>query len=250
MAGCTSGTRKYKKELVSESKLGTLWVQDSGEYRALTYQAYNSAKATFDIIEKGDEIPAVIMDLDETVLDNSAYGAWQALKGESYTPESWKSWCEAREAGEVPGSLDFVKYVYSKGGEVFYISNRKTDVKDATMDNLKALGFLGVDDRHVLLKEKSSNKDGRRKSIEEMGYNIVMLIGDNLDDFDSTGYNKSNEVRKENVDRNRDYYGVKFIILPNPVYGGFEGGIAEGYYRYSDLEKIMLREKKLNVWQE
>lgn len=250
LAGCTNSTRNYKKDLVSESKLGTLWVQDSGEYRALAYQAYNSARITFNSVEKGGKIPAVVMDLDETVLDNSPYAAWQAVKGESYTPESWKRWCEAREAGAVPGALEFVKHVYSKGGEVFYVSNRKVDVKSATIDNLKFLGFLGVDERHVLLKEESSNKDGRRKSIEDMGYEIVMLIGDNLDDFDSMGYKKSNEIRKDNVNKNRDDYGVKFIILPNPVYGGFEGGIIEGYYRYSDLEKIIIREKKLKVWKE
>ena len=99
-----------------------------------------------------------------------------------------------------------------------------------------------------MCKTTTSNKASRLKSIEEKGYKIVLLGGDNLDDFDSVVYHKLNIDRRTHVKDMKDKYGTKFIILPNPEYGGFDSGIVDGYYKLSTREKIEIRKKVIKPW--
>lgn len=237
------------KDLNEQLVMGTLWIQRSAEVRALSYQAFNVAKLIFDLdLQKGasGKKKAVIVDIDDTVLDNSPYQAAMVDDNFGY-PEGWGEWCNAAEAEALPGAVDFLKYVVSKGGDVFYISNRKVKYKEGTMKNLKALGFPQVTDDHVLLREKTSNKEPRREIVRKE-HRIVLLMGDNLNDFDNIFRKKSLGDRAAAVDQVKDQFGTKFIVLPNPMYGDWEGGVYKGNWKMSPAEKNKARKAALIKW--
>ncbi|OQY41102.1 MAG: 5'-nucleotidase, lipoprotein e(P4) family [Fusobacteriia bacterium 4572_74] len=234
------------------NQLKKLGIRDSGEYRALAHQAYNSGESYLKEIIKDPKNKnkklAVVLDLDETVLDNSAFAAWQAVNHKLYSPKDWARWVNAKQATEIPGSVDFIKTAKELGFEVFYVSNRNVNLTQPTIENLKNIGALFVDEEHVLGKTTTSNKAPRLKSIEDKGYTIVLLGGDNLDDFDSVVHHKLNIERRNHVENMKDDYGTKFIVLPNPEYGGFDSGIVDGYYQLSTSEKIEVRKKVIKPW--
>ncbi|WP_108650228.1 5'-nucleotidase, lipoprotein e(P4) family [Dongshaea marina] len=247
-------------QLENQAVLAVDWVQQSGEYRALAYQAFNSARMAFDDIHKldlnhvskvhrSDKLKkAVVVDLDETMVDNSAYAAWRIKHGQSYSSKTWHEWEKAGKATAIPGAVAFANYVNSHGGTMFYVSNRSHASYAETVKNLKELGFTGVNDKTVLLKTTTSDKAARRDKITSEGYKIVMLIGDNLDDFDSDVIHQSNKVRRDHVDANKALYGIKYIVLPNPTYGGWEPGMAKDYFKLSNEGKNKVRHDALNAW--
>lgn len=236
--------------LVEQTVLGINWMQQSGEYRALAYQAFNTAKVMFDQSSAASgKKRAVVSDLDETLIDNSKEAAYCAVKHQAFDPKLWTEWCEAKQAGAIPGAVEFANYVNSHNGTMFFVSNRKTGTEyQPTIDNLKALGFKNVTEETVLLKDKASNKAERFKKIEDMGYEIVMYLGDNLDDFTGDIYGKQNGDRRAFVDSNKKDFGVKYIVLPNPLYGGFEGGLGVDYFKKTPEEKLKIRRDNFNMW--
>lgn len=237
------------KDLNEQMVLGTAWYQRSAEARALSYQAFNIAKLIFDLdLAKGasGKKRAVVVDIDETVLDNSPYEAGIVDNDFGY-PKGWNEWCSAAEAKPLPGAVDFLNYVVSKGGDVFYISNRKAKVKEGTMKNLKVIGFPQVTDDHVLLREKSSDKEPRREIVRNER-RIVLLMGDNLNDFDNLFRNKGLDDRAAAADQLKDQFGSKFIVLPNPMYGDWEGGVYQGNWKLSPAEKSKARKDALIRW--
>ena len=237
------------KDLNEQLVMGTLWIQRSAEVRALSYQAFNVAKLIFELdLQKGasGKKRAVIVDIDDTVLDNSPYQAAMVDDNFGY-PKGWGEWCNAAEAEALPGAVDFLKYVVSKGGDVFYLSNRKVKYKEGTMKNLKALGFPQVTDDRMLLREKTSNKEPRREIVRKE-HRIVLLMGDNLNDFDNLFRKKSLDDRAAAVDQVKDQFGSKFIVLPNPMYGDWEGGVYKGNWKLSPAEKSKARKAALIRW--
>jgi acid phosphatase len=175
----------------------------------------------------GDLPPAVVMDLDETVLDNSPYQAWLVETGGSYGSDTWVEWCEAREATVIPGALEFVQAAVDAGVTVWFVSNRPAETEEATRDNLEALGFgfaLTEDFDNVLLKREQedwgSDKGTRRIVVAET-HRVVLSIGDNLGDF-VDGYKVSIEERDAIVADNLSYWGERWIVLANPTYGSWE----------------------------
>lgn len=243
---------QLKKELTREGLLGAVWVRDSGEYRALAYQAYNGAENYLtelvkDPANKGKKL-AVVLDLDETVLDNSAFAAWQAVNGEEYSSEAWDRWVNAKKATAVPGAKGFLEKAKELGVEVFYISNRLATQTEPTAENLKSLGIPFADKEHILGKTTTSNKAPRLQSVKDKGYKVVILCGDNLDDFDSEVHHKLNTDRKAHVDALSKDYGTKFIVLPNPSYGGFDSGIVENFYGLTRAQKIEARKNVAKPW--
>ena len=233
----------------NEYQVGALlYMQKSAEYRALAYQAYNWARVTLDADDKTKKkLPkperkkprAVVVDIDETVLDNSPAQAQLIKDREPFsTTGNWYPWGEMRKAKAIPGAVEFLNYAISKGVKVFFISNRDEVQKQATMDNLKKAGFQGVTDETVLLRRdpKVSTKTPRREAISK-DHRIVFLMGDNLDDFSDVfeidsiargaGENKISFVAKrlEITDANKMNFGTKFIVLPNAIYGTWESTI-------------------------
>jgi len=168
-----------------------LWQQRSGEYRALCYQAFAIAKMKLTekiALHRKDEMPlAIVTDIDETVLDNSPQQASDILHHSTYTEANWKDWTSRAEAAALPGAVAFFQYADKMGIQCFYISNRRPEERTSTIKNLLAAGFPQADSVHVLLKDTSSDKESRRLQIKQH-YNIALLLGDNLNDFDKMFY--------------------------------------------------------------
>lgn len=224
----TNGTERQLHDIALNGKVySALWQQNSAEFKALCYQAYNLAT---QIVTKKTSMNhlrpiAIITDLDETVLDNSPYAVAQALKGEEFNSKSWTEWVNKVEAIAYPGSIDFFNYAASKNVHIFYVSNRSDYYeKEATIANLKKLGFPFADEQHVLLKGDSSDKETRRQQILK-DYEVFMYLGDNLIDFAEVFNQTSQEDRNALVDQMSDYFGRNFIVLPNSGYGDWEGAL-------------------------
>lgn len=202
-----------------------LWSQLSAEAEALYVQAYNISEVILrdSVAENPGRAWAVVLDIDETVLDNSPFDVERKRKGLAYSEEIWGEWCEMREAIALPGALEFITVAEELDVEVFYISNRRDALLGATLDNLRALGFPFADSAHVLLKMETSSKDARRAIVEE-NHEILLLIGDNLGDFAGVFDDRSNNYGKAEVRKMRDQFGKRFIVLPNPMYGKWERG--------------------------
>jgi 5'-nucleotidase (lipoprotein e(P4) family) len=101
----------------------SLYQQRAAEYRALCFQAYNTAKLRLDIaVKQHHKKPlAVVTDIDETLLDNSPYDAQRAINNQEFDLTTWKEWTAKGICDTVPGAAAFFKYAASKGVTVFYI---------------------------------------------------------------------------------------------------------------------------------
>ena len=104
---------------------------------------------------------------------------------------------------------------------MFYISNRDTSLITATMSNMKRLGFPQIERTHFLFKSNTGSKEGRRREVAKSD-TVVLLLGDNLNDFDSIYETKPIDIRKFKVDRVKNIWGDRFIVLPNAIYGDWE----------------------------
>ena len=248
-----SVTRESQSEKNSQDYLihSTLYAQSAAEYKALCYQAYSLARLRIELVlESGVERPAVVLDLDETVLDNSPYTAWQIASGNPYTPDTWATWVEAAEAEAVPGSVEFLQWADSNSVELFYVSNRGVDGLNATIQNLTNLKIPQADSTHIFLKTETSDKSERRDKIRNQGVEIALYIGDNLGDY-SEAWDKpaSADERLTLVHERNSEFGVHFIVLPNALYGTWEGAIYDYNRDLNDAEQDSLRRVSLNPWQ-
>ena len=225
-----------------------LYQQTAAEYRALCYQAFNWGRIVLDGDEKTKKkLPkierkkprAVVVDIDETVLDNSPAQAYLVKNRLPFDQKGWYAWGEMRKARAVPGAVDFLNYAVSKGVKVFYVSNRDDVQKQATMENLKNVGFQDVSAENVVLRTTESSKEARRLAISQK-YRIVILMGDNLDDLSNVFERKSILERFAETDKLREMFGNKFIVLPNAMYGTWENAV----YEYGRLNEVQKGEKR------
>jgi 5'-nucleotidase (lipoprotein e(P4) family) len=229
--GQTAGTSMGRQATANNEYqvAAILWTQSSAEYRAIAYQTFSLAKLRLDVeLSKRSgrqaKSAAVIVDADETVLDNSRFQAELVLRSIPYTSANWQSWCDRAEAGAVPGAVGFLKYAARRGVRVFYITNRREGEKAGTMQNLMKLGFPNVTQESVMIRDQGSSKEARREKVRAK-HSILLLVGDNLNDFTDDFSNKSIADRSAEVDRQRAEFGSRFIILPNPMYGDWESSI-------------------------
>jgi 5'-nucleotidase (lipoprotein e(P4) family) len=243
----SSSTTSTSTERLSEHlMMATLWQQTAAEYQALCYQAFNAAKLQLDMMYLNIDVEksAIVVDIDETMLDNSYYEAELVLSKKKYSSDYWNDWCRLEKATAVPGALEFMTYAYEKGFQLFYVSNRKQEVEEETIQNLQDLGFPMADKEHVLIRTDESCKENRRKKIEE-NYTIIMLIGDNLADFSNNYKELSQEDRAKQVGYDKNAFGTKYIVLPNPMYGDWEAVYYDGDFSISDSLKIEKRMQAL-----
>lgn len=228
-----------------------LWTQTSGEWRALAYQAYNFARLLLDQDlrqkRRSRMRRAVVVDIDETVLDNSPYQASLVRERKSY-PQGWTAWVNRSEAQAIPGALEFLNYAHSRGVRVFYVTNRKAVEKEGTRVNLLKLGFPGVTDETLIVRTETdtSSKEERRRRIARR-YRIVLLIGDNLSDFDEVLEKKTISERNRAVDQSKALFGTRFIMLPNPMYGDWENAVFDFNFSLTDAQKAERRRSMLKA---
>jgi len=246
-----TGEQLKKITADNEYQVGSiLFMQKAAEYRALSYQAFNLARMQLDAdFEKKNlkKLPkaerkrarAVVVDVDETVLDNSPHQAFIVINRLPFTPEVWTQWVNERKAKAIPGAAEFLTYASGKGVKVFYVTNRDEIHRQATIDNLKQTGFPDASDETVLVRTTESGNEARRQKIAEK-YRTVLLIGDNLNDLSNVFERKSVADRFAEVDKTREMFGKKFIVLPNAMYGDWETAIYE-YKRASEAEKKKIR---------
>lgn len=221
-----------------------LWVQRAAEYDAVAQTVYRGAAdeldaalkaANWDALvpdERGNAAtglaPAVVMDVDETVLDNSPYQARLVRDGGSYDELTWDQWVAEKKAKAVPGVVDFAKVATAKGVTILYISNRATHLKDATIANLKAVGMPVKDDSVFLglgtfvkdCEQNGSEKNCRRRLAGQQ-YRVLMQFGDQLGDFVQIEANTA-EARDALYAEYEDWFGERWFMLPNPTYGSWE----------------------------
>ncbi|HYY41526.1 MAG TPA: 5'-nucleotidase, lipoprotein e(P4) family [Pyrinomonadaceae bacterium] len=203
-----------------------LWTQTSGEIRALYYQAFKLARLVLDqdLKHKSKLRRAVVVDIDETVLDNSPQQAWLVRERKEFNQPDWAAWVKLADAQPLPGAVEFLRYADAKGVRVFYISNRKEEERAGTMANLRKFNFPNVTDETVLLRGSVSSKEPRRKQVAAQ-HRIVLLMGDNLNDFAEVFEKRTVAERLAAVEQNRDQFGTQFIMLPNAMYGDWESAI-------------------------
>lgn len=235
--------------LHEQNTMSVLWFQTSGEAKALYYQGYNIGKMRLNEFlckqpkKRGLKPPAIVLDIDETILDNSPHQAWNVKAANGHFM-NWDEWINRFTAKPLPGAVDFLKYAHSKGVEIYYISNRKEAGKAATIRNLKQIGAPMADAAHVLLLQPGERgKENRRQQVARI-HDIVLLFGDNLGDFSGFDY-LSPAGRVKAVEQRKEEFGKKLIVFPNPMYGDWEGAIYNYNHSKSDFEKANLRKANL-----
>jgi acid phosphatase len=240
-----------------------LWVQSSAEYAAAAAGIYGAALRALEMgladsswtaaaEQDGDyrRLPAaVILDVDETVLDNTAYQARLIEDGQVYGSETWSAWVSEAQAAAVPGALEFTSAAASAAVTVFYVTNRDAALEDATRANLERLGFPLAGQTDVILTrgerpEWGSDKSPRRAHIAQR-FRIVLLVGDDLNDFVSAD-RASVVQRSALVERHREDWGTRWIVLPNPMYGSWERSLI-GSADLSESEALQLKRRRLEA---
>lgn len=203
--------------------LGVKWVRDSEEFAALSRQVYRLAgRAVQSAPRRG--VWAVVLDVDETALDNSTYELERAAYGLTFASGSWDAWVRRGEAAAVPGVVEFVGGVRRLGGRIAWVSNRSDQTADATRGNLERVGLWQAADRLCLAAADTSYTKRVRRAEVMTGSGrcgwpgepatIIAYIGDQIGDFPATG--------EPDPDAGSDAaYGTRFFILANPMYGGW-----------------------------
>jgi len=213
-----------------------LYQNASAEVVWLFEQGYAHARLKLDanLREGGTPPPAVIVDVDETVLDNSPYELENILAGRNYTDSTWKVWTARASAKALPGALGFLEYAVSRGCAVFYITNRDASEKGATIANLRSLGFPMADSAHVWTKEGTSDKSERRDRVAR-DHRVVLLVGDQLTDFSQALKDRGTDLGIPAMYGMGGELSRYFILLPNPLYGYWRDRITGPG---SDAEKL------------
>ena len=228
--GCTTTqAKRAEARLAQQNTLAVLWFQHAAECRALVYQACNAADDALTRLAPLATNAAIVVDIDETVLDNSPYQGRLIQRGEQFTPETWNDWVQRFQAQAMPAIVELLRDATNRFAsnrlEVFYISNRTENQRQATLTDLHQAGFPNADDQHLLLKTTTSGKEARRAQVAA-SRQIVLLMGDNLSDF-SNAFDTNGAPRTAATDAARQEFGRRFIVLPNPMYGDWEQAFYE-----------------------
>lgn len=227
-----------------ENLNAVLWMQTSAEYRAATIGAYARASALLDTaldqpdhtaaLEQQDQpLPdaaAVVLDVDETVLDNSPYQGEQVRRrAAAFDADLWTRWVSSSRAEPIPGVVDFLAHARERGVKAVFITNRDAlTEKAATIENLRRLGFEATAENVLCAGERGWTRDKRvRRDFVAKQYRILLLVGDDLGDFVSV-QGLSLPQRAALLDRYKGYWEDRWVVIPNPAYGSWESAVTSG----------------------
>jgi 5'-nucleotidase (lipoprotein e(P4) family) len=228
------------------------WSQTAIEHDLIYLQTYRDAQSRllaamadkqWDALPKDDRAtpakglkPAVVLDIDETVLDNSPYQARLVKSGGEYNEADWAAWCNEQRARALPGVVEFTQFAAQHGIAVIYISNRAKDLDQATLANLRKEGlpvsgpeaFLGLG-TFVEDCEQIGTEKGCRRQLISHKYRILMQFGDQIGDFVTVLANNA-EGRQKAMKPYMDWIGTRWFVLPNPTYGAWEPALFNNDY--------------------
>ncbi|WP_147652953.1 5'-nucleotidase, lipoprotein e(P4) family [Vulcaniibacterium gelatinicum] len=240
-----------------------LWMQRSVEYRAVTQALYRAAAAqleraladpAWDALAPAERDtpaaglpPAVIVDVDETMLDNSPYQARLIRDGIEFDDAGWARWVAERRAQAIPGAVAFAQAAHARGITVIYLSNRDEAQQADTLANLRAAGlpvaegevFLGLGTEVPGCAARGSDKTCRRQWVGRH-YRVLLQVGDQLGDFVQVPENTP-AAREALLARHGAWFGERWWVLPNPSYGGWEAALFDNA---RDLPRAQRRERK------
>lgn len=236
----------FDRLLVDQHVNAVLWFARSAEAKVLFEQAYDHAAIKLrKNLNSAEGNPAVILDLDETVLDNSPYELERIEDGVPYSSETWREWTARGEAPILPGADQFLKLADSLGVEIFYISNRKHVEMEGTLQNLIDLNVPNADTSHIFLRTSTSDKTERRARVLA-DHDVLVYLGDNLTDFSqSLADREISDLGMEAVNALSSEIKERFIMFPNPMYGEWEKAFYDNSYKLSSEEKLSKRKEIL-----
>jgi 5'-nucleotidase (lipoprotein e(P4) family) len=220
------------------------WSQTAIEHDLIYLQTYRDAQSRllaalknprWDALAREDRAsparrlpPAVVLDVDETVLDNSPYQARLVRSGGEFNEADWAAWCREEQARALPGAVEFTRFAASHGIAVIYISNRAKDLDRATLANLRKAGlpvsgpeaFLGLGTLVEGCEQAGTEKGCRRQQVART-YRVLMQFGDQIGDFVTVSANDPAGRRKA-MAAYMGWIGTRWFVLPNPTYGSWE----------------------------
>lgn len=238
----------------------TLWMQTSVEHDVACTQSYRLAwqqvqKALRDpcwtaAVEQTAGYaglpPAVILDLDETVINNGTFMGELVRQDVSWSPSLWNTWVLSERGTAVPGAKEFLNRLRARQIAIYFITNREAKHEAATVSNLSKMLGWQVSPEQVLFRDEkpewTSNKSSRRAQVARC-HRILLLVGDDFNDFTYLGKLSPRERIKQGR-RFQNYWGRRWVILPNPVYGDWEKAL---YHYDSQLPTAEQRQMKLNA---
>jgi len=231
---CSTGSLPNPQE---PNLYANLWMQSAAEYYAICEQTYALAYdrvAALAEASAGDKTLAVVMDLDETVIDNSGFQAYLYRNRATYSEEVWEAYVryqsEAPGPRAVPGAPEFISRIEQLGVTVVFISNRSESSRQYTLRTLSRLGIdTGGAEARVLLRTTTSSKAERRQ-LAANRYEIIAWFGDNLADFAAEfedGVSVTSGARRQHAEQTRSRWGAEWFVLPNPAYGDYLGVLDE-----------------------
>ncbi len=243
-----------------------LWMQRSVEYKAAALTAFALARIRLDQALADPNWtaapkeqtgayqalpPAVILDVDETILDNSGYQAWMVLKDTTFDAKTWNAYVNTVTSQAIPGAVEFARYAEAKGVKVFYISNRTAAEEPPTRKNLEKFGFPmgGTVDTMLMVGKQPGwgSAKGTRRAYITKDYRVLLNIGDNFGDFVDE-YRGSEAERQKVMDANRDRWGREWIMIANPAYGSFESAPFGHDFKLSTGDKRKAKRGVLEAW--
>lgn len=201
------------------------WKQTAAEFEALYYQGFNVARMQLDRAlqahKPGDRPLAIISDVDDTVLSSNSYWGYMINSGKEFFDDAaWDQWVAENGPVATPGAVEFLNYAQSKGVEVFYVTSRDQGEKtyEYALANLRNSKLPFADDKHLTVYRDSSNKEPRQTEIAK-DYQVVLMLGDNLNDFKRKYYVADVKQRSSLMNEDKEQFGRKFILFPNPTDG-------------------------------
>jgi len=222
----------------------TVWVQQGAEFRAAALETFASATRALDAAladptwsaEEGtsdpSQPPAIVVDSDDTVLDNTRFETRVLQLGKTYDDKTWADWVAEASTDAVPGAAAFLAHAKSRGVTVFYVTNREAKEEAGTRQRIANLGFpLDANVDTVLTRGereewKVADKSSRRAHVAA-SYRLLMLVGDDLNDF-ANARDKSVADRYQIVEDKQSWWGTKWFLIPNPMYGSWERALTGG----------------------
>jgi len=220
--GCSEVT-ECDADLQNALLWAVAWKQSAAEYGALCYQAYNVARMQLDtaLVTPHDKPLAVIADMDDTILHAASYwGHLVSMNRDFFDDAIWDAWIPKNLVTAVPGSIEFFRYCEANRVEAFYVTSRDQGERsfELALGHLKLLNFPYADPKHLTVFRDSSDKSPAREQLAA-SHDIALLIGDNLNDYKRDYYVTDIDQRMALMQRDRDDFGRKFIVLPNPTDG-------------------------------